>query len=101
MAAGLLDLGAGGLEVGAGPEGDVDAVRASGVAPGAVVGVLGDAGLAGFDGRVDDRLDLVGGEEAAGGLRVRGSGDERGYSGEGQANADHVGLRWIRCAPRS
>jgi hypothetical protein len=26
-------------------------------------------------------------------LRVRGSGDERGYSGEGQANADHVGLR--------
>jgi hypothetical protein len=50
VAAGLLDLGAGGLEVGAGPESDVDAVLASGVAPGAVVGVLGDAGFARLDG---------------------------------------------------
>ena len=37
VATGLLDLGAGGLESGAGLEGDVDAVLASGVAPGAIV----------------------------------------------------------------
>ena len=66
VAAGLLDLGAGGLESGARLEGNIDAVLASGVAPGAVVGVLGDAGLAGVDGRVEDGLDLVRGEEAAG-----------------------------------
>lgn len=50
MDAGLLDLGAGGLKVGAGGKSDVDAVLAVGVAPSALVGVLGDVRLAGVDG---------------------------------------------------
>jgi hypothetical protein len=33
--------------------------------------------------RVEDGLDLVGGEETAGSLRVRGGGDESGCGGEG------------------
>jgi len=57
--------------------------------PGAVGGVFGAAGLAGVHGHADDSLDLVGGEEAAGGLCVRG--------GERENRADHVGLREVRC----
>ena len=66
MAAGLLDVGAHGAKLGGGAEGDVDAVLAFVGAPGAFVGVFGDAGLAGLDRRVDDGFDLVRSEEAAG-----------------------------------
>lgn len=94
MAAGLLDVGSHGAELGGGAERDVDAVGAVGVAPGAFVGVLGNARLAGLDRRVDDGFDLVGREQGAGvlrSLRVCG-GDEDGCGDEQESGADHGGL---------
>jgi hypothetical protein len=96
-AAGVGHLGAGDIEGVAGLEADVDAVLTLGVLPGAVGGVFGAAGCAGGHGHAEDGLDLFGGEETAGGLRVRG-GNEGGCSGENESRADHVGLREVRCA---
>ena len=76
-----------------GAEGDVDAVVAVGVAPGAFVGPLGHTRLTGLDRRVDDGFDLVRREETAGVLRPRGDRDERGCSGDHESRADHLGLR--------
>lgn len=95
-AAGVGHLGVNDVVVVAGLQADVDTDFAFGVLPGAVGGIFGAAGFAWVHGHADDGLDLVRGEEAAGGLRVRGSGDEGGCGGDQEGRADHVGLREVR-----
>jgi hypothetical protein len=96
-AAGGLHLGVDDVVVVAGLEADVDAVLTLGVLPGAVGGIFGAAGGAGVHGHANDGLDLVGGEEVAGGLGVGRGGDEGGCSGDQESRADHAGVRCPKC----